>query len=297
MPELQDTKQEDKIAGDKQQLEKKKKKEVEIKKQVKQNKIFYYGFPALVMVAVFVSLFFFIIPTINTFLESRSTNATLDENYETVTKSIGNLRRAQAEESMITDYDAQLTEYVPVKPAVGDIIHMIQTKANDFNLETTNIGAARGGSRTSVGNIATRDQDDDAIFESIASGEIEFQPDALSTEAKAYLISIEITVNGDKQSFLDFLEEMKNVKPLTNLVYVEYSEEDTDEERATTDDSVEALVRFESYALNLDITNLELRAPRQYTKDDSSLFTSIPEEKFEWSRDMGDYLNDSTAEN
>ena len=48
MPELQDTKQEDKIAGDKQQLEKKKKKEVEIKKQVKQNKIFYYGFPALV---------------------------------------------------------------------------------------------------------------------------------------------------------------------------------------------------------------------------------------------------------
>ena len=251
-----------------------------IQDRLKQNKFFFYGFPILAVVSIFGSLLFFILPSVRYFFTARNENKVLDKNAENVNRSIKNLREAYKEEDTIKLYETKLTEYVPKEPKIGDIINLIQTKADDFSLER-NIAVSNSEDRTSLDNLAVTDEDNEAVFESISSGEIEFEPKSLDKNAKAVLLSIQVNVKGKKDSFLNFLKDMDKVKPLINLVYIEYVESEPENPQ---DIAVNAVLRFESYAVDLKTEDVENAQIRKLTKDDSSLTKDIRVETFDWDR-------------
>lgn len=245
-----------------------------IKERVKQNKAFFYGLPIVVLVSIFASLVFIIIPTIYFYFDSRSQNEKLDQNILNVNKSIENLDAVYKDYSKINEYDDKLTEYIPEESKLGEVLNLIQTKAKDFNLESK-VDVSRGSSRTSLDNLARKTQDDKALFDSISSGEIIFQPKSLNKDVNAILLSIEVNVRGNKSSFLDFLKEMEGVKPVVNLVFIEYSENRSNPAQPT----VSALLRFESYSLKLKSENPQ--QPKQLSKESPELISQMPVESFD----------------
>jgi len=266
---------------------KKEKRSIEkiISKKLKENKIFYYGFPVFVVMMIFAGLLLFILPTIQYYFTSREEEKTLDQNIINVNQSIQNLNLAKQDDGMISAYDAALTEYIPVDSKLGGVLNVIQTKAKDFNLESQ-IGISKGSNTTSIDNIAKKDEDDKALFESISSGELTFSPRSLNKDINAILLSIEVNVKGDKNSFMQFLQEMKDVKPLINVVYIEYNETNAADGKST----INAIVKFEAYALKLNTDSVKINSAKQVTKDDSSLTRNIPIEKFLWDKSIGALL-------
>lgn len=258
--------------------------------RLKQNKIFFYGFPMFVVAMIFVGLLVFILPTIQFYIKSKELNKVLDKNSQNVDKSIRNLQLALRDEPTIRSYDAAMNEYIPKDPKLGEVLNLIQGKAKDFNLESK-IGVSKGASRTSVGNLAKKDQDKKALFQSISSGEITFKPKSLDKDINAVLISIEVNVRGDKSAFLDFLADAKNLRPLINLVFVEYSES-----TVGGNSSVSALLRFESYALKLDEESVGLAPIKKYADDDTALLSELKVETFEWDKSIADKIHLSTEE-
>jgi hypothetical protein len=254
--------------------------------KLKQNKVFFYGFPVLVVLILFSGLFFFILPTFQYYWQSREVNKVLAQNEANVDTSIKNLQKALSEEPTIRSYDNALNFYIPKDPKLGDVLNLIQAKAKDFNLESK-VGVSRGPSRTSVGNLAKKDQDQKALFQSISSGEITFKPKSLDKDISAVLMSIEVTVKGDKRAFLDFLNETKSLRPLINLVFIEYSET-----TSNTNPTVTALLRFESYALKLDEAKLGVEQIKKYAKDDASLQSPLIVENFNWDRSVSDKVSE-----
>lgn len=250
-----------------------------ILERIKQNKVFFYGIPVLVVMLVFTGLFYFILPAINTYYRSTKTNQILDNNNVTIDRSITNMNKALSEEPDLRNYDSELTTYIPKDPKLGEVLNMIQTKAKDFNLESK-VGVSSGPSRTTVGNIAKTDSDQKALFQSISSGEIYFKPKSLNKDINAVLMSIEVNVRGDKKSFLEFLNDAKNLKPLINLVFVEYNESPG----SKNDDSVNisALLRFESYALKFEDFENTVPPVTELSSKDPSLQSELKVETFDW---------------
>lgn len=247
-------------------------------KRLRENRVLFYGLPLTAVASVFIGLLYFILPAANTYAKSLTQNKVLDANDKNVTQSIKNLRSAVSDQTVIKQYNTTLSTYIPEDPNLGQIIEIIQKKADDYGLEKK-VGAASGPSKTSIGNIASKVNANGPLFESITSGELQFQPKLLADDSKAVLMSIEVNVKGDKKSFQSFLAAMKDVKPIVNLVYVELTEVGT-----ATAPSVNALLRFESYALKLDTTKLTANKPRIFKKDDESLYQNIPVEKFDWDK-------------
>lgn len=245
--------------------------------KIKDNKILFYGIPLMVLCVVLGGLFFFVMPTVQYYSEFRSKGAIVDENSKTVDKSIDNLLSVYDKELQIKSYDTLLSSYVPVESKLGDILNIIQTKAQDFGLESQ-VGAYGGADTTSVVNLAKDSEGEKKFIESISSGEVQFQPKSLSEDVDAVLISIEVNIMGDRDAFLNFLSEMQGVKPIVNLVYAEYSESET----TTASPTVIALLRFESYALKLNTENVSVNAQsKPITVDDPRLTSTMREEKFE----------------
>lgn len=265
---------------------KKEKKPNLVREKIKQNKILFYGLPALAVATIFGCLLFVILPSVQYFFTHRRQDATLNSNIINVNKSIQNLKTASADIPLINTYDAKLVEYIPKEHKLGDIINLIQQKADDFSLEKE-IGLGTGGDRTSLGNIATTDEEQKAVFQSISSGELEFQPKSLDENTKAILLSIEVNVKGKKESFLNFLKDMDKVKPLINLVFIDYTESEADVE---SDVAVSAVLRFESYAVNLEEEDINDIVLKKYTSTDSALLNDIRVESFNWDQSIGENL-------
>ncbi len=262
----------------------KKKKNV-VRSKMRQNKLFFYGFPILVLACVFGGLVYFILPCVQVVLNSGSKNQILDKNTEVVDRSVQNLKAAYNDENVIKGYDLALTEFIPENPKVGDVINVIQTKAKDFNLESQ-IGVTKNDSKTTIDKLAKKNQDDKPLFQSITSGEIGFQPKSLNKNTDAVLISIEVSLKGDRKSFLSFVQGIQGIKPLINLVSVEYSESKDNVENP----DVNGLVRFEAYALKLDTNSAKVEQSKPLTKDDNALFQEMREERFLWNKAIGEKI-------
>lgn len=261
-----------------------------IQKKLKQNKLFFYGFPLVVVVCVFISLLFFVIPGIRFYFIAHKYLNTLDDNVRIVEKSVANLRAALNDESALNEADSALSSYIPFDAKAGNIINIIQTKAKDFNLESK-VSVPQGASNTSLGSIATKDGKTNNIFNSISSSETLFKPKELGGDIEAVLISTEVNLKGNKQSFLSFLNELKKVKPLINLVFIDYNEGSSADTA-----NVNATLRLESYALKESITDLKPASPKQYKNDDSSLYDSeFREERFIWDKSLVNTLNSSNS--
>jgi Tfp pilus assembly protein PilO len=253
--------------------------------KIRENKYIFYGIPVAVMLVVFAGIMFILLPVSQYYLKSRTDNALLDKNLETVTKSVANLNQAVSQQNLIENYNTVLTQYIPEEPKLGDMLNLIQTKAKDFNLESK-IGTSDSSTNTTVGNLAKKDEKANAIFESITSGEIKFKPKSLNQDVDAVLLSIEVSISGDKTQFLEFIKEMQTVSPVVNLVFVEYSESNL----SSTSNDIVALLRFESYALKLDNTTVVIVEPKKYTDTDKDLYRSMSVEKFEWDEEIGDKI-------
>ena len=250
-------------------------------KALKQNKIFFYGFPIFVIFSTFLGLVYVILPTISYYFTTRNNHKSLDENAGIVNQSISNLKKALSETNDIVSYDQVLSELLPPKPRVGELIDTIQKTANDFNLENKG-GASNNSKGTSLGNLA--EQDNGALLESLDSGEIKFKPKSSNSDVEAVLISLEFNLKGDKEKFFQFLNDIKKIKPLINIVYVDYSESQTQNTtNATT--QVNAIVKFESYAIDLNTNNIDVKPPAQLKKGDSRLFSKMSVERFNWDRE------------
>jgi Tfp pilus assembly protein PilO len=244
--------------------------------KLRDNKIIFYGIPLLVVLLVLGGVLFFVLPTAQYYSEFKSQSQILDRNMLTVDKSISNLNAVYAKEGEMKSYDTALSEYIPVDPKLGDVINLIQSKAKDFNLESK-VGIYNGTNNTSVENLAKKTTENQALFESISSGEIVFKPRSLNEDVEAVLLSIEVNIKGERTSFMNFVSEIKNVKPVINLVFVEYTESAI----AQGNPTVTALLRFESYALKLNTDNVQLNSsPKAVSVKDELLVRSLTEEKF-----------------
>lgn len=253
--------------------------------KLRDNKILFYGIPLLVVMIVFGGLLFFVLPSIQYYSLSRSQSQMLDKNNLIVDKSIGNLNKVYSQEDLIKSYSSSLNQYIPIESKLGDIINIIQTKAKDFNLESK-VGVYNGVSNTSVANLAKKDGSEKALFESITSGEVTFQPKSLDKDVDAVLSSIEVNVKGNKESVLSFLKEMEGIKPIVNLVFIEYNESRVTPETPV----VTALLRFESYALKLNTESIKLNTPKQFKNSDPLLIRRMSEEKFNWDKSIADKI-------
>jgi Tfp pilus assembly protein PilO len=259
--------------------------------KLKDNPILFYGIPLMVVFIVIGGVMFFVLPTIQFYSQYNSEKKILEKNSKTVDKSVSNLEGIFAQEEEIKKNDASLSEFIPVEPKLGDVINLIQSKAKDFNLESK-VGTNNGGANTSVDTLAKKSEDNEALFQSLTSGEIVFQPKSLNTDVDAILLSIEVSIKGDRGSFLKFLADMQDIKPIVNLVFVEYTEAESIDNQS----SIIALLRFESYALKLDTDNVKLAVPRLLKNDDAALTRDIREEKFEVDPVISQTLSDIDAE-
>jgi hypothetical protein len=95
-----------------------------------------------------------------------------------------------------------------------------------------------------------------------------------------------VNISGDKQSVMNFLKDMKSVKPVVNLVFVDYSESRSNPKKPT----VTALLRFESYALKLSSDNIKLNSPKQFKDTDKALKQLMNIEKFQWDQTIADKI-------
>lgn len=261
----------------------------EIQQRIRKNKLLFYGYPLLVILYGISVVLFVIVPTFQKYFTVQEDNEILDQNIANVTETSANLSSAISNSAKFDQYEAELSNYIPTEARVGQLISIIQKQANDFGLErqeiaTTDPNASQN--QTSVGNLAQTDADSNALFQTISSGEIEFTPRTISTDAKARLLAIDVTVKGKRDNFLKFLEALKSVKPIINLVYVEYQETPTNDGQS----NISAALRFESYALKLN-PDTKTVTPVKYTVDDAVLTTVIPIETFNISAEIQKAIN------
>jgi hypothetical protein len=253
------------------------KKESVAKVKLKENKIFFYGLPLAVILFSLSALFIFVIPTISYYFDYKSKMGNLNTNKASVTASISNLQSAISQEETLDTYSSKLEESLPKDPKLGNLINLIQTKANDFNLEN-NVFASDNSGRTSVSNLS--DQDSKSFLQRINSGELVFQSKSTTADVDAILISIEVNVRGDREKFFEFLKQLKDVKPIINVVYIDYKE--TPDSVNANQREVNVLMKLESYAMKVSDTNVDLSFTKQYKKDDPKLESPMQIEKFEW---------------
>jgi Tfp pilus assembly protein PilO len=256
----------------------------EVQRKIRNNKVMFYGYPILIILYAIGIVLFIIVPTFQRFFTVQQEDLVLDQNILNISQTAINLNNAINNLPTLDSYETQLSEYIPTDARVGQLISIIQKQANDFGLERQDIATTDTNSsqnQTSVGSLAQTDSSSNALFQTISSGEIEFTPKSISTDAKARLLAIDITVKGSKDNFFKFLEALKTVRPIINLISIEY------QETPSTDTSsvITANLRFESYALKLNDSK-KITTPRKYTIEDSILTSVISVENFKVSGQM-----------
>lgn len=254
-----------------------------IQQKLKSNKVFFYGLPVAVIALVFAVIIFFVLPTAQKYFEYQSTKQTLDENILNMKSSSTNLKTALADEATIDTYDNKLSQSIPVDAKLGSVLDIIQKTADDYGLQKEFTSSSTDGNadRSSITNLAQTNDQKKALFQNLTSGEIEYKPKSITSDASAKLLSIDVSIKGKKTDFLKFIDSMKDQEPVINLAYVEYSE--TDEVDGV--ETITATTRFESYTLKLDPAD-NIKQPTELKIDDSRLLSPIPIETFIWNRQI-----------
>jgi Tfp pilus assembly protein PilO len=251
----------------------------EVQANLKKNKALFYGLPILVLTYGVLAVFFFIVPSIQTYFSVNAFQRTLDNNLTVLRSTAANLSEARNNISEYDQYQLEVTSYIPTDSQLGGLIDNIQKKAGDSGLESQ-VGLPSAGSvsnNSTIGNIAARDADDNALFDSINSGEIEFIPGSvLNPESRAKLLAIDVNIKGNKENFFKFLRDMESSKPIINLVYVDYQEVSTN--LSSGNSEIRATLRFESYTLKLGEENNQIT---KLNPTDPSLLTPMLVETFE----------------
>jgi hypothetical protein len=254
---------------------------IRIEKELKKNKTFFYGLPLVVLSYGLIIIFIFVVPSIQTFFATNDSIRKLNQNLENYRQTSENLSNARARSAEYDAYVISLTEYIPAEAQLGFLLNLIQERAGDFGLESK-VGLPSADTvlrESTLNNIAARDQDDNSIFDSINSGEVDFTPNvALDSNATAKLLSVDVIIEGDRQSFLNFLESMQENKPIINLVFIEYKLGTEISESSNQTNNIRAVLRFESYSLRLDSDG---RILTPVSANDPSLLFPVPIETFQ----------------
>lgn len=260
----------------------------EIEQGLRRNKVIFFGYPIFVILFSFAIVFFFVVPAVQDYFRIESEKKIIDQNLENFKKTAQNLNYANEQIGLYSAYEVQLFSYIPVEARVGQLIDTIQKKANDFGLEKPEIAASntsQGRNFTTINNLTRLDSNNNALFQSLNSGEIEFYPKNVSEDAKAKLLSIDVEVKGKKENLLRFLESVKTIRPVINLVSIEYKEITQLEGQP----DVIASLKFESYSLNLNLDKSRYTL-KSYTVDDPSLSSIIPVETFDINQEIKDKI-------
>lgn len=262
-----------KLAGKQQQEDIEK-----IQKQLKNNKLMFYGLPILVVVYGFLAIYFAVVPAIQSFFSVDQSLQILHKNGLALKATADNLSAAQNKLDLFDKYNQEITSYIPSDSQLGSIITVIQTKAGDFGLESRvalpNKDAVSQNS--TVNDISSKDQNDNALFDSINSGEIEFTPEGVSGDAQAKLLAFDVNVQGGKDNFFKFVQEMESAKPIINLVFIDF--QDAGSDATTGEQKIRATLRFESYTLKLAQKNTQVK---KMTINDPSLLIPMTEDTFD----------------
>jgi cell division protein FtsL len=265
----QETKKDDKIGS--------------LQQKIRSNKIIFYGLPLVVIAYGVAVLTFLVVPAVEKYFQVNSDSEVLDQNIANMKSSSSNLQDAVANIETYDTYDTELSTFIPTEARIGQLIDLLQNQANDFGLERAEFTTPDPNAptdRSSIDNLAQLDDDNKALFQSVNAGEIEFTPRTLSEGTKARLLEIDMTVKGNRDSLLSFLESLGGIKPLVNLVYIDYQEIPDQSGNPVA----AASLRFESYSLKL--TPTKTIAPRKFTINDISLTTAMSVETFNVSAEI-----------
>lgn len=252
-----------------------------VKQKLKENKVIFFGLPILTVISVFVGLLFFIIPSIQFYFKYRSDSKILNTNEQNLQISLANQAQARNQSDLISRTDQKITEYIPLEPAAGDMNKIIQQTAAEYDLLYSSTSGVNSQdvndiiNGTSLENLSSRSE----LIERLTSGEVLYYSDDLGDNVKAYLIPIEVRIQGSKESFLKFIETVKKLKPLINVTSIDYSEEKNE----NGDYVVIALIKFESYAIALDLNKLEVSVPARLSDpQDGRLLSSLLIKTYNW---------------
>jgi len=265
----------------------------EIQQSIRRNTILFYGYPFFVILFSFTIVFFFILPVVQDYFRIQEDTKVVDQNLVNLRQTGDNINAAINQTELYNQYEAELSNYIPSDARVGQLIDIIQKQANDFGLERQEIAASNTSPDTNIStinNLARVDSQNNALFQSLSSGEVQFTPKNISTDAKAKLLAIDVNVKGKRDNLLRFLDSLKSIKPLVNLVYIEYQE--TPQSDGQSD--ISASLRFESYSLKLNSSTSQV-APKKFTVEDSILTTVIPVETFVINQQIQDRINIATT--
>lgn len=213
-----------------------------ILKKVRENKIVYYGYPIFVIFLFGLSIFYFILPALESYLNYSNYLVKYNEDKKTLDQNFSNLVRAQSNYSLLMDYENKLTEILPEDILIGNLIDQLQKKADYYGLERTIVQ-----DRQLDEQLENSDQENSTVlnrakFTRLDSGEYEFVPDFVTNNRSVgRLIKVNLEITGSKEKFLEFMRDIENSSPILNLIFLEYQEDN--------EGKVKVSATFETYSL------------------------------------------------
>ncbi len=208
-------------------------------KKVRENKIVYYGYPIFVIILFGVSIFYFVLPAIESFFNYNNYVVKYTEDKKILDQNFSNLIRAQSNYSLLLDYENRLAEILPEEILVGNLVDQLQQKADYYGLERSIAEDREINEDTQQPETTTVNK---AKFTRLGSGEYEFVPDFVTNNrGVGRLIKINLEITGPKDKFLDFMKDVENSTPILNLIFLEYQEE--------YNEKVKVSATFETYSL------------------------------------------------
>lgn len=224
-----------------------------ILKKVRENKIVYYGYPIFVIFLFGLSIFYFVLPALESYFNYNSYVVKYNEDKKTLDQNFSNLVRAQSNYSLLVDYENKLTEILPEEILIGSLIDQLQKKADYYGLERNIFQDRRLDEQFENPEQENNTILDRAKFTRLDSGEYEFVPDFVTNNRSVgRLIKINLEITGPKEKFLEFMRDIENSTPILNLIFLKY--------QSDNDGKVKVSATFETYSLRSN-DNLN---PRQY---------------------------------
>lgn len=266
-----------------------------IKGQVKKNQAYFYGLPLVVGSLMLITIFVFVVPFFSTYPENQSKISIANRSIQNTNESIENLTQIQAEEQDINQLINRLDSRIPTESKPGNIANIIQSVADDFNLEARRV--ATPAPEFDEDGQLQQEEDDGQLLESLGTGEVELQPaGTINPNLKARQININLEIQGNKQNFLNFIDQIKQTDPVINLVNISYEEGWV--EGATDGDfnDITVSATFESFALLPPDEEDYSYLNQSYSSYLETLDTEISAEQFDWNQEEIEGVLDGTID-
>lgn len=248
-----------------------------IQTRLRDNKYVFYGLPISIIVLIFIALLGFVAPAYEKYTKYAEKSKNLDANIVNANKSASNLNTALAQETVIDSYNSSLQKDIPENSELSILITTVQKNANDFGLKwsfTAGNSQSSGNTTSSIGGVAQNPSQ--SLFQSLTTGEVDFTPKFLGENAKAKLLSIEISMQGNKEDFFKFINTINSLQPKVILSSINYKETVSPANPQVI--TVDVNLRLESYSLKL--TQNDPKAPVPVDSTSETLEQLLSEEQF-----------------